>query len=106
MAKSKKAFEPKATHKIGTVLNGESTKIVAAIHNFDDRAVLDIRTWYKLKTMKDWAPTGKGVSIPLDRLSVLRKALKKATRVAIEEGYIDEDGDIVERVVKKKKKKS
>lgn len=86
----KKGFEPANIHKIGVVHKTSSTKTRVAINEFDDRSSVDIRQWYKRKGMDDFAP-GKGISIPVEALPTMVKAMKKALRVAREQGLLEEE---------------
>lgn len=88
MAKSFK--QPNSVHKIGILTKTKGTQTRMVINEFEDRTSVDLRQWYKKADMEKFAPTSKGISIPVEHLPALVKAAKKALKVAREEGLLDE----------------
>tara|TARA_B100000700_G_scaffold88627_1_gene100024 strand:+ start:135102 stop:135368 length:267 start_codon:yes stop_codon:yes gene_type:complete len=84
--------QPKKTHKIGRLNRRKGTETRAILQEFDDgRAVLDVRQWYKKESMEKFAPTAKGMVIPVQELRKFRKVLDKAIKVAEEEDLMEDD---------------
>lgn len=52
---------------------------------------VDIRKWY-IQPPRKKMPTKQGVSIPIDRVLELRRALRKAVRIARAHGVLPPDG--------------
>lgn len=81
-------FNPEEVHKIGILTKTDSTRTRAAINVFEDKAMLDIRQWYKKKGDTEFKP-GKGMSFDVNNLRRLRKIITKAINTAEELDLID-----------------
>lgn len=79
-----KEFNPNKTTVVSSFGKTDTGKTVVQIHEFDDKTLIDIRKFWKKKDDKEWNPSGSGISIPVEKLSALRKALK-ATKELLEE---------------------
>lgn len=53
------------------------------------KTFLDIRKMYKKKDMEEFAPTKKGIFVPVNKLYALRKALNKAIKFAEKAGLLE-----------------
>lgn len=73
-----KGFNPDNTTKVGVFAKTETGLIRVQINEFENGTYVDIRKFYKKKDMAEYAPTGQGISIPVDKIGALRKLLSKA----------------------------
>ena len=87
-----RSFEPDAVHKVGVVVKGDATRVIARINDFGNRVMFDLRSFYKKKDMEEFAPTAKGVSVDVNSLKRLRKAIDKAIEICEEEDLFDREG--------------
>lgn len=82
------SFNPKNVIKIGAFSKTETGKIELAINEFDrGGASLDIRRWYKSKNDTEFKP-GKGVSIPVQDIPKLKRAIAAAEEKAKKAGLL------------------
>lgn len=81
MAKEKKAFTVDSFLSVGKIELGEGTILRARINTTDNVSKLDVRVWYKTKKMDEYLPTGKGVSLDIDKLESLEKMIAKAKKL-------------------------
>lgn len=88
---AKTGFKPDNVHKVAILHKTKGTQTRMVINEFEDRSSVDLRQWYKRADMDKFAPTSKGISIPVDELPRFVKAAKKALRIAREEGLLDDE---------------
>lgn len=84
----KKKYAPNSVHKIAIINKTKGTQTRIVINEFEEKTSIDIRQWYKKATMEKFAPTAKGISVPVEELPSLYKAIKKAMKVAKEEDLL------------------
>lgn len=81
--------QPNSVHKIARLGRTDSSETRIVLQEYEERTVLDIRKYYKTKKMEKFAPTAKGVTIPLEDLTSLKSALNKALKIAEKEGLLE-----------------
>lgn len=64
---------------IGEVPRDESQKIVVTRVELKGRSYIDIRTFYRLRSVGEWLP-GKGIAIPEDYLKSVYRVLTLAVQ--------------------------
>lgn len=91
-AKSPKKFaDPVNTHRIARLCKSKGSEVRVQIMEYPDREIVDLRRFYKTDKMEKFAPTPKGLTVPLEDLPALYKAVRKAYKVAKREGLIEEE---------------
>ena len=80
---------PVEQHKIGIATKTNSTQRRVILQEYDDRVVLDIRDWYTRKADEGQYNPGKGITVKVEDIPKLRRLLRKAERIAIEQGYLE-----------------
>lgn len=88
--KQSEGFNPENVHRIARLSRAEKSEIRIVINEFEDRAMIDLRQWYKKAGDDEFKP-GQGKSFDVALIPALRKALKKAERIAREEGLLDDE---------------
>ena len=63
---------------IGEIIVSNTNKTVVSLDDYKGRKRIDIRDWFKKDTMKDWAPTKRGVSIDVGKASELTSIIERA----------------------------
>ncbi len=56
----------------------EAEEVRISIGAYKDKTYLDVRVYFRMEKGSDWAPTKKGITIPLELVSDLAEGLRLA----------------------------
>lgn len=79
---------------LGKLDKSDSGCIEIAFKEAGGNTFLDIRKMYKKKDMDDYAPTRKGIFVPVAKLKALHRAIGKAIKIAEKAGLLEADSDV------------
>ena len=74
----KPKFEAKELYDCGNFQKNPREQIHVKIMDYNGRAFLDIRTYWRQGEEGQWRPSAKGVTIPLDNFQDFAQAYKRA----------------------------
>lgn len=70
----------------------QKTKVRTCLNKMDkDTVYFDIRQFYLDEGTEDWLPTRKGISIHMDHLLDLQRAVKRAVKIAAKKGWLPDE---------------
>lgn len=72
-------FEAKELHDCGSFQKNPREQIHVKIMDYNGRAFLDLRTYWKQGEEGQWRPSSKGCTIPIDLFDDFDAAYKRAT---------------------------
>lgn len=76
---------------LGKIDKSDSGCIEVAFKETGGKTFLDLRKMYKKKDMDEYAPTRKGIFIPVAKLRSVHRAIGKAIKVAEKAGLIEKE---------------
>lgn len=62
---------------IGHVEQSNTNRTVVSLTDYGNKKMIDIRDWFKTDKMENWAPTKRGVKIPIDKVGELVSLCEK-----------------------------
>jgi len=89
----KNYVKPNSVHRIARLNSAKGSEVRMVINEFEEKSMVDLRRYYKTEKMEKFAPTSKGLSVPVEDLYDLLAAVKKAIRVAKREELIGEEDE-------------
>ncbi len=78
--------EPRIIHRFP---KNESEEVRFSIREYKDRQYLDMRIWFLPKEGSEYCPTKKGMTLSLEHLPEISRAIDKASKcVSVEAGRV------------------
>lgn len=82
------SFKPESTIPVGSFAKTDTGMIKLSIVEYSKgKHSLDLRRWYKKKAETEFNP-GKGITVPVEDLSKLKRAIEAAEKKAKKAGLI------------------
>ncbi len=68
------------SHLIYTFPRSKDEKVHFTLRKYRGKFYMDIRVWYKTGDSEEFYPTKKGISVPVELISQLRKGIEQVSK--------------------------